>query len=727
VFALVLPVSGLLLAQDTSSDSTAFQRLSRQADSEREQGNVDKAVRDYESAVKIRPDWPDGWWYLGTLQADRERYPDAIAAFQKLTAIKPDFGPGWASLGLCEFETKDYGNSLVHLQRAKQLGFADVAALEKPAIYHLALLLNLNGDFENSWEILASRFGQGVLAAQTKTALALALLRIPLLPNQVDPSHDALLEAAGDTAALLVKGSFDLALESFEQMLGTYPNTPFLHYAYGSALMFRARFDQAKKQLREETRITPDSALPYMRLAIVGLKTKQASKALPDAERAVQLAPDSATAHEIMGRVLSDLGKTNEAAKEAVSATNLKPEKAQASPAIARLYSFAPLPDRILSASPATDFEQIARQAKENGEAGQRDQAISLYQSALKQRPDWARGWSDLATLYYDAGSCARALPALKYAIAIDPKPPEPWVFLALCEFEQRDYRNSYIHLERGRELGYQGNAQEMTVAVTRLAELRNFNSDFYGATDLLVPEARRNRLTPEMKTVLGLALLRLPILRSQVSRADEPLVRAAGDTAALLYASRFDDAFHSFEQMLKSHPQAPFLHYAYASALETLSRYDEAQAHLRQELTITPRSPLSHMRLAAIALKLHRPEQALEAAQHAVEIDPGSAGGHELMGRALLELGTVDKAVKELETASALAPNYPEVHFNLARAYTRAKLTPQAERERALFTELNDAAEREKSSQAQAYGVPQAPPAPSGGVTKVVPDAGPQ
>jgi len=246
----LLTVSGpdlLAVQQETPNN---FEELSRQADSEREQGKIPEAIGDYERGLRVRPDWPDGWWYLGTLQAEAGRYPDAIVALNKLIEIRPNFGPGWASLGLCEFETKNYANSLSHLRRASELGFAEIPSMEKTATYHLALLLNLNGDFENAWELLASKFGKGVLAAQTKAALALALLRVPLLPDQIDPSKDALLEAAGETAALLVQGSFDPALDSFQQMIKGYPQTPFLHYGYGSALMFRSRYDEAEKELR---------------------------------------------------------------------------------------------------------------------------------------------------------------------------------------------------------------------------------------------------------------------------------------------------------------------------------------------------------------------------------------------------------------------------------------------------------------------------------------------
>src|SRR5439155_9505184 len=102
----LLTVSGpdlLAVQQETPNN---FEELSRQADSEREQGKIPEAIGDYERGLRVRPDWPDGWWYLGTLQAEAGRYPDAIVALNKLIEIRPNFGPGWASLGLCEFETK---------------------------------------------------------------------------------------------------------------------------------------------------------------------------------------------------------------------------------------------------------------------------------------------------------------------------------------------------------------------------------------------------------------------------------------------------------------------------------------------------------------------------------------------------------------------------------------------------------------------------------------------
>lgn len=698
LFASLASQPGHAFGQDSAQD---FDTLSRQADAARLEGNSSEAILHYETALKIRPDWPEGWWYLGTLYADTGRFPDAVVVFRKLTDANPKLGPAWASLGLAEFELKDYQNSLIHLQEAQSLGFAEVPYVEKPAAYHLALLLNLNGEFEDAFGLLSSEFGKESLAQQTRVALAMSLLRIPLLPDQLDPGKDALITDAGETAELLVTGNFEQAFQSFQQMIQDYPNTPFLHYAYGSALDFNARYDEAEVQLRDETRVTPKSALPYMRLAAIALKTHRPADAQPLAQRAGELAPQSATAHKILAKTLTELGKTESAAQESATAEKLEPEKPDVDSAVSAVYvhEFVPA-GHFTDAATTENFEELKNKAVAAGQAGRTEDSITHYLDALKLRPEWGEGWSQVGTLLFIAGRHKDAIAALKNSLGTKRQLAEAWVFLGLSEFENQEYRNAYLHLEHGRELEFHGTPEARRIASLRLAELRTWNGDFDGAKDLLIPEIDRNQLTPTTKAVLGLILLRIPRLPNQVEPAREALVRAAGEAAALLYAERYNEAFQAFEHMLKDFPDTQFLHYAYGSALESLSQHDEAAAQLREEIKLAPQNALPYSRMADIFLKTGHPEEASSNAERAVQLDPQAPGGHELLGRALLETGKTEAAVSELEIASRLAPSYPEVHFNLARAYTKAHRLPDAERERAIFARLSAAEEAAKTSQ---------------------------
>lgn len=237
------------------ASQSSFDDASKAASAAREAGHADDAIENYRRAVALRPDWQEGWFYLGTLQYDTDRYADAIPAFQKLTQLAPAIGPAWNFLGLCEFETKDYANAWLHLEKGQKLGAGDDPEIVRVSKYHLALLLNRNGDFDRATAMLVSAFGDGQFPSQAKLALGLALIHAPVLPDELDPSQDALLRAAGEIAALLAVGDSPQALEAFPQILRIYPGVPYLHGAYAHALAAAGKNKEALEQQREESRV----------------------------------------------------------------------------------------------------------------------------------------------------------------------------------------------------------------------------------------------------------------------------------------------------------------------------------------------------------------------------------------------------------------------------------------------------------------------------------------
>ncbi len=232
-----------------------FDHVVKAAAAARDAGRTDEAIENYRRAVAIRSHWQEGWFYLGTLLYDADRYADAIPAFQKLAQLAPAIGPAWNFLGLCEFETKDYPDALIHLEKGQELGTGDDPEIARVSQYHLALLLNRNGEFERATAMLVSAFGGNQFPAQAKLALGLALLHAPVLPDELNPSREALVHAAGEIAASLVQGDSAKALEAFPQILKDYPDLPYLHDSYAKALAAAGRNQEAIEQRGEESRI----------------------------------------------------------------------------------------------------------------------------------------------------------------------------------------------------------------------------------------------------------------------------------------------------------------------------------------------------------------------------------------------------------------------------------------------------------------------------------------
>ena len=212
--AVALLLGSSVVAAQRPSNSARFETLAANAVSAREAGRMDEAIRNYRAAVELRPAWDEGWWYLGTLLYDTDHFDEAIPALRRVVELAPKAGPAWAFLGLCEFEAGDYPKALVDLQSAKEIGFSENPDIEKVTLYHLGLLLNLHGEFERATELLVSAFGPSHFTEQIKVALGLALLRAPILPAQIDPSKDALIHAAGETAVLLANRDRDRAVRA---------------------------------------------------------------------------------------------------------------------------------------------------------------------------------------------------------------------------------------------------------------------------------------------------------------------------------------------------------------------------------------------------------------------------------------------------------------------------------------------------------------------------------
>src|SRR5690349_15831324 len=99
-------VAALVLLLSTAATTPDFTALSREATAAREAHKLDDAIQLYRRALRIQPSWAEGWWYLGTIQYDRNAYPAAREALGRLVKLQPKAGAGWLMLGLSEFETK---------------------------------------------------------------------------------------------------------------------------------------------------------------------------------------------------------------------------------------------------------------------------------------------------------------------------------------------------------------------------------------------------------------------------------------------------------------------------------------------------------------------------------------------------------------------------------------------------------------------------------------------
>jgi cytochrome c-type biogenesis protein CcmH/NrfG len=124
----------LLAPAQTDADSR-FAALAAQAARARESDRLDEAIGSYRKALALRPEWAEGWWYLGTLLYDRDAYADAAGALRNVVRLSPKHGVGYVMLGLSEAKLGRAQDALEHIEQGRKLGIGDDPRLRRVMLY----------------------------------------------------------------------------------------------------------------------------------------------------------------------------------------------------------------------------------------------------------------------------------------------------------------------------------------------------------------------------------------------------------------------------------------------------------------------------------------------------------------------------------------------------------------------------------------------------------------
>jgi tetratricopeptide (TPR) repeat protein len=338
-----LPVFALLLAPAPPPRAAAPQRSFVQIAKEAEQARAAERMQDaillYGEGVRLRPSWSDGWWSLGTLLYDQDRFPEAQAALARFVSIAPKPGPAFALLALCEYETRSYENSAAHFRDWAASGSQGTTELIAVANFHQALLLTRSGRFEQALRLLGGEAGGGDSSPALVEALGLASLRIRSLPEDYAPAQRERVWLAGKAALQAAAGRLPQALRDAKRLLPHYGQQPNVHYFLGSLLLEGKDSDAAAREFEQELRISPRHAPAMLQLAVRELDRREPAKALPLAERAVALEPDCAAAHSVFGQALFAVKRFGESVRELEAARRLAPGDADIRMALSKAYA----------------------------------------------------------------------------------------------------------------------------------------------------------------------------------------------------------------------------------------------------------------------------------------------------------------------------------------------------------------------------------------------------
>ena len=319
-----------------------FDEAVKQANQTREAGNVEEAIELYKKAITLKPKWNEGWWYLATLLYEKDQYAEAAKAFNNAAALNPKVGAPIAMLALCEFQLSEYDKALSHLIQGRKLGIGDNEGLAKVIFFHEAMLLTLKGEFEQSERFLNKLSYDNVSSEQLYLAHGLAVMRMPLLPQQIGATHKdrEMLRRVGYAQHVLAQLNASDGQQEYERFVADYPKISGVQYAYGRYLLYKLRLDdEAILAFQKELQNSPNHALARLQIAYIKLKNKEPEDGLKYAEEAVRLNTRMVLGHYILGRMYLEVGKAQRAVEELEISQRMSPDEAKVYFALARAYS----------------------------------------------------------------------------------------------------------------------------------------------------------------------------------------------------------------------------------------------------------------------------------------------------------------------------------------------------------------------------------------------------
>jgi tetratricopeptide (TPR) repeat protein len=369
----MIALLSFILAAPPPAVTPAIAKLAGQADAARESGRMDEALALYGKAVGLSPQWGQGWWAIGKIHYDQDRYPQCRDAFRRFTTLDSKSAPGMAMLGLCEFQTREYPQALSHLEKAEQLGLRPEQELYNVTLYHLALLQTRAGFYERAIELCRTLRRNDFNPEWVIAVSGVAALRKPLFPQDLP-------EADRELAFMLGKAvsSPDIPLggdwrRDFADVLKSYPSAPNFHYWYGTALL-AADPDQGLAELKTELEGSPNHVPALLQIVFEYLKRGEPENAKPFAERAAKAAPRDFAARASLGRVLVLTNEEPSGIQELETAVKLAPDSRQTRFWLAQAYCRT-----------GQNLEESRRQ----------------LEAIIKDSPNFVEAHMTLATVYY--------------------------------------------------------------------------------------------------------------------------------------------------------------------------------------------------------------------------------------------------------------------------------------------------------------------------------------
>ncbi|MBI3610943.1 MAG: tetratricopeptide repeat protein [Nitrospirae bacterium] len=358
-------------------------------------GQTEKAVQEFQMALKLEPDNPDVHRNRGVALKKLGRLDESIREYQAALKLKPDDAVTHNDLGLFYQDLGRTDEAVQEYQIALKLKPDDAAA-------HY----NLGNTYKRQ-----GRLGEAIQAYQSA---------LKFKPDSAE-AHNNLGNIYKD------QGRLDEATREYQAALKLAPNSAWAHDRMGEVLKTHGRLEEAIKEYQTALKLQPDSAEAHARLARVYNDLGRLEEAAQEYQTALKLKQDLAEAHVDLGTVYRRQGRIEQAVQEYQIAIKLKPDSVEAHVNLGIAYRKQKRLEEAVQ-----EYQTALKLKPDSGETHtnlgvvyedlkRTEQAIQEYQFALKLKPDLVEAHYNLGAIYQTLGRLEKAVQEFQAALKLQP------------------------------------------------------------------------------------------------------------------------------------------------------------------------------------------------------------------------------------------------------------------------------------------------------------------
>jgi tetratricopeptide (TPR) repeat protein len=348
-----------------SLSAAEFDDLKSKAEAAREIEMIPESIALYTRLVTARPNWAEGWWFLGSLQYHEKQYLPAAKSFQKYVEFDPNNGKAKALLGLSYYYGGQYKSAFRPLAQASTVGVGNNKELAFTLSYCFGDLLVWDEQYERAISTLQILSEQNLESEELLELLGAANLRIPKARHLLKEEEKKIARPFGKALFLQQQARLDESLALYEKLVEQYRSRPNVAYAMGNALLFQKNPERAVLYFQQELERDPRHIPAMTSLLNERIIEGKFEEALNYANRILSLDPKDFFATYSLGRIYLYQDKFTEAIATLEKTVRMRPTAPSPYYSLAQSYQRANRPED--AAKARAEFTRLGGNRRSDG------------------------------------------------------------------------------------------------------------------------------------------------------------------------------------------------------------------------------------------------------------------------------------------------------------------------------------------------------------------------